>query len=64
MDFEGGGTLHLTGKARIVWDVDRAAEFPGAERLVEFEIDEVVELVGPSPLRWRFIEFSPFNPGG
>lgn len=63
MDFEGGGTLQLTGKARIVWDRDHAAEFPGAERLVEFEIDEVVELTGASPLRWRLMEYSPFNPG-
>jgi predicted pyridoxine 5'-phosphate oxidase superfamily flavin-nucleotide-binding protein len=64
MDFEGGGTLQLTGTARIVWDVDRAMEFPGAERLVEFEIEEVIELAGANPLRWRFLEYSPFNPAG
>jgi predicted pyridoxine 5'-phosphate oxidase superfamily flavin-nucleotide-binding protein len=63
MDFEGSGTLQLTGTARIVWDRDRAAAFPGAERLVEFEIDEVVELTDASPLLWRLIEYSPFNPG-
>jgi len=64
MDFAGGDTLQLTGTARIMWDRDRAMEFPGAERLIEFEIDEVVELTGASPLRWRFIDYSPFNPGG
>jgi hypothetical protein len=64
MDFAGGGTLQLTGRARLGWDTDGAMELPGAERLVQFEIDEVVELPGASPLRWRFIEHSPFNPAG
>jgi predicted pyridoxine 5'-phosphate oxidase superfamily flavin-nucleotide-binding protein len=63
MDFAGVGTLQLTGRARLVWDTDGAMELPGAERLVEFEIDQVVELPGASPLRWRFIDYSPFNPG-
>lgn len=64
MDFEGGNTLQLTGTARIVWDENHTAAFPGAERLLEYEIEEVVELAGANPLRWTFIEYSPFNPGG
>ena len=63
LDFESGSTLQLTGKARINWDPAQAASVPGAERLVEFEIDEVIELTGASPLRWRLIDYSPFNPG-
>ena len=35
VDFEGGGTLQLTGRATIEWDPAALGEFPGAERLVE-----------------------------
>ncbi len=62
VDFEGGGTLQLTGEARIVWDADRAGAFAGAERVVEFGIEEVVEIPAAVPLRWRFEAYSPFNP--
>ena len=62
LDFEGGGTLQLTGEARIVWDAGRAARFAGAERVVEFRVQEAVETRGVVPLRWRFEGYSPFNP--
>ncbi len=64
MDFENGGTLQLTGQAYINWDPDRSAAFSGAERLIEFDIEEAVEIIGASPFRWRFLESSPFNPTG
>jgi predicted pyridoxine 5'-phosphate oxidase superfamily flavin-nucleotide-binding protein len=62
LNFEGGGTLQLTGEARIVWDAGRAARFAGAERMVEFRVQEAVEARGAVPLRWRFEGYSPFNP--
>ncbi len=62
VDFEGGGTLQLTGKARIVWDVERVGAFAGAGRVVEFGIEEVVEIPAAVPLRWKFEAYSPFNP--
>jgi predicted pyridoxine 5'-phosphate oxidase superfamily flavin-nucleotide-binding protein len=62
LDFEGGGTLQLTGEARIVWDVGRAAGFAGAERVVEFRVQEAVEIQSSIPLRWQFQGYSPFNP--
>ena len=62
LDFEGGGTLQLTGEARIVWDESRAARFAGADRVVEFRIEGVIENQGAFPLRWRFKGYSPFNP--
>jgi predicted pyridoxine 5'-phosphate oxidase superfamily flavin-nucleotide-binding protein len=62
LDFEGGGTLQLTGEALIVWDAGRAARFAGAERVIEFRIQEAVETRGAVPLRWRFEGYSPFNP--
>ena len=51
LDFEGGGTLQLTGDARIVWDAGRAARFAGAERVVEFRVQEAVETRGVVALR-------------
>jgi len=62
LDFERGSTLQLTGEARIIWDAGRAARFTGAERVVEFRVQEAGELRGAVPLRWRFEGYSPFNP--
>jgi predicted pyridoxine 5'-phosphate oxidase superfamily flavin-nucleotide-binding protein len=46
-DFATGGMLLLTGRAAIDWDAGRAAVVPGAQRLVELEVEEVVELSAP-----------------
>ena len=62
VDFERGSTLQLTGRANIVWDAERVAEIVAAERLVEFQIDQVLEIIHASPLRRRFGEHSPYNP--
>jgi uncharacterized protein len=61
-DFETGSVLQLTGPASIDWDSSRAAEVPGAERLVRFEVEEAVEIAGALPLALRLLEYSPFNP--
>lgn len=47
VDFDGGGTLQLTGRAAIHWDPAARGDFPGAERLVELRIDEVAAATGP-----------------
>jgi hypothetical protein len=44
LDLERGARLMLTGTARIDWDPARAREVPGAQRLVELEVEEVVEM--------------------
>ena len=62
IDFEQGSTLQITGKASIIWDAQRVAEFTGAERLVEFEIEQVNVLMSADRLHWQFLEYSPFNP--
>jgi predicted pyridoxine 5'-phosphate oxidase superfamily flavin-nucleotide-binding protein len=62
IDFVTRRTLQLTGRARIIWELEHTAEFPGAERLVEFDVDEVVEIAGAHPLEWRFLDYSPENP--
>ena len=61
-DFASGDVLQLTGRARVDWDPARAARFPGAERVVELEIDGVRETRGAFPLRTEAVEPSPFNP--
>jgi hypothetical protein len=62
IDFESGMTLQITGRAEVIWDAKRASEFAGAERVVQFCVDEVVEISNAISLRWRFISYSSFNP--
>ncbi len=60
-DFHSGGVLQLTGRATIEWDAARVAQVPGAERLVELAVDEVVEIADVLPPSVR-VDYSPFNP--
>ena len=53
VDFESGGLLQLTGTALIDWDSDELRDFPGARRLVTFDIEEIVELPAAVGLRWE-----------
>src|SRR5262249_41770295 len=62
VDWSSGGTLQMTGRARVIWDQLHVASYPGAERLVEYEVEEVRETVHASPLRWRLLDPSPYNP--
>ncbi|GAA4515544.1 pyridoxamine 5'-phosphate oxidase family protein [Nonomuraea ferruginea] len=64
LDWENGDTLHLTGRARVDWDPDRAATVPGAKRLVDFSVERVVQISGGMGQRWAFGEYSRFNPEG
>ena len=62
IDFQNGSTIQLTGEANIIWDDDRVEEFAGAERIIEFEISGVEYTLGAVPPKWRFYDYSPFNP--
>ncbi len=62
LDFERDRALHLTGSARIVWDPARVAAHRGAERLVEFTAEQVLERPALTGKRWTLREPSPFNP--
>ncbi|MUM17256.1 pyridoxamine 5'-phosphate oxidase family protein [Mycobacterium sp. CBMA271] len=55
-----GSTVQLTGTARLNWDSGTFA--PGAQCSVDFTVDEVVETINASPLRWGQAEPSPANP--
>jgi hypothetical protein len=61
-DFDSGAALLVTGRAAIEWDPISIAGVPGAERLVELAVDEVVEIAGMLPPSARVPEYSPFNP--
>ncbi|MGW6916531.1 pyridoxamine 5'-phosphate oxidase family protein [Kitasatospora sp. NPDC054939] len=61
-DWENGGALLLTGEARTDWSPGAAAGLPGAERVVDFTVTEVVELADAAPLTWSGPEYSPANP--
>ena len=50
VDFERGGTLQLSGRARIEWDRSAVAAYEGAERLVELTVETVVERDGVAAL--------------
>jgi len=49
LDFEGGGTVHLTGVARILRDDERVAGFPGAERIIVYRGNNVLPPVACEP---------------
>ena len=58
-DFESGAVLLLTGTARVIWDGEAVAAFPGAERLVTFEVESGVFLEHALPLRFAGFALSP-----
>ncbi|SDJ04747.1 pyridoxamine 5'-phosphate oxidase family protein [Nonomuraea jiangxiensis] len=62
LDWEHGHTLHVTGRARIDWDPGRAGAVPGAQRLIDFDVEQVVQIAGGIPQRWSFGQYSRFNP--
>ena len=62
LDFETGGTLQLAGQARIIWDETEISQYIGAERLVSYQISQILETPKALPVDWSFLEHSPFNP--
>lgn len=61
-DFATGDTLHLSGKAHILFDDH---ELPGAERSIEFVTERWVHIERALPVRAPGpVDFSPFNPRG
>lgn len=61
-DFATGRTLQITGRASINWGPGAAAPLPGAERLVELTVEEVVELQGAAPGGMALVDYSPHLP--
>lgn len=51
IDFETGGLLHVSGRATINWQPDDAAQ-PHALRMIDVDIETVIERPGALRLRW------------
>ncbi len=62
IDFEHGGTLQLSGHAVIHWDKAHKAAFPGAERVIAYQVREVVEIAQAIPMHFQLLERSRHNP--
>jgi len=62
LDGKTGSTLQLSGKLSIDWSTESAAAIPGAERVIRFTVNRIVQIDGAIPLRWARGEPSPFNP--
>ena len=62
LNFDTGSTLQLTGEANIIWDAAQIAKYKGAERLLSYRIEQVLEIDDKLALRWEFESYSPFNP--
>jgi uncharacterized protein len=62
VDFEQGHTLQCTGTATVIWESAQFAQIPGAQRLIEFRIEQVLETRDATSLRWQFGEYSPAIP--
>jgi uncharacterized protein len=62
VDFASGRTLQLSGRAGIDWNPQRAASVPGAERMVDLELREVIDNPQGFPLRYQLVGYSRYNP--
>ncbi len=52
VDFENGNLLQITGNAIIDWDSPEISKHTGAQRLINIQIDRVVQLDNVLPLKW------------
>lgn len=60
VDFTHGDLLYLTGTAEVIWQGPEISNYPGAERLLRFQLQQGYRVEGSLPLRWSAPEFSPF----
>jgi predicted pyridoxine 5'-phosphate oxidase superfamily flavin-nucleotide-binding protein len=61
-DFQSGAALQLSGRAQILWDDPRMLGFTGAQRLLAFDIERVIELPQATRLQFDFRGYSPTLP--
>ncbi|MCZ6863818.1 MAG: MOSC domain-containing protein, partial [Alphaproteobacteria bacterium] len=59
IDFDSGNLLQLSGEAEVLWETEHVCRFPGAERVVSFQIEEKILIERALPLSWRFQGFHP-----
>ena len=59
IDFDTGNALQLTGKAEILWEPEHVCRFPGAGRVVSFQLEEKLHVEHAVPMTKRFLGFHP-----
>ena len=62
IDFDSGRTLQLAGLASIDWSPARIRTFAGAERVVDFELEQILDTPLGFPLLAKFRQYSRNNP--
>jgi predicted pyridoxine 5'-phosphate oxidase superfamily flavin-nucleotide-binding protein len=53
LDFRAGERVHLACRATLLTDAPEARDWPGALRLLRFDVERVVRVKGGMPLRWQ-----------
>ena len=59
IDFASGGLLYLAVDATIIWDGPELKTFAGAQRLLRFQVREMLHVEAALPLRWGTAHPSP-----
>ncbi|BDT68115.1 hypothetical protein os1_22970 [Comamonadaceae bacterium OS-1] len=59
IDFDSGDLLHLAVRAEIVWDGLELARYPGAQRLLRLQVQQVLRRPAALALRWGLATLSP-----
>ncbi len=60
LDFDSGDALYITGRGEILWEWPRDdPAFHGAQRLVQFHVDETVHIAGAVPFVWNLLGQAP-----
>jgi len=60
LDFDSGDTLQLTGRGEVLWEWPHDdPTFRGAQRVIQFQVDETVQLTSAVPLVWDFLGYAP-----
>jgi hypothetical protein len=62
IDFESGRNLQISGVASIDWDPTRTRSFLGAERVLDFRVEDIIDNDFGFPLTVKFRQFLSFNP--
>ena len=59
IDFDSGDTLQLTGEAEILWEPAHTRRFPGAKRVLAFNVEEALQIERALPFTWTFQDYAP-----
>lgn len=62
IDFDSGRTLQLTGRASIDWTPERVRTLPGAERVIDFALAQIIDTPDGFPFVAKFRGYSRNNP--